>query len=78
MELAETKAKLRRTRQELEEKTELVLEYKEEIEKCNATMQKLRHEVRGCVMSYHGDDTIVTSSLWQSRNLKGYICHMIF
>ena len=64
MELAETKAKLRRTRQELEEKTELVLEYKEEIEKCNATMQKLRHEVRGgCVMSYHGDDTIVTSSL---------------
>ncbi|XP_072031647.1 girdin-like isoform X3 [Amphiura filiformis] len=44
VELAETKAKLRRTRQELEEKTELVLEYKDEIEKCNATMQKLRHE----------------------------------
>ena len=45
VELAETKAKLRRTRQELEEKNEMVLEYKEEIDKYNLTVQKLRQEV---------------------------------
>ncbi|XP_041468126.1 girdin-like isoform X2 [Lytechinus variegatus] len=44
VELAESKAKLRRMRQELEEKNEMVLEYKEEVEKYNTTMQKLRQE----------------------------------
>ncbi|XP_033632076.1 girdin-like isoform X2 [Asterias rubens] len=44
VELAETKAKLRRTRQELEEKNEMALEYKEEIDKYNVTVQKLRQE----------------------------------
>ncbi|XP_072171523.1 girdin-like [Diadema setosum] len=44
VELAETKAKLRRLRQDLEEKNEMVLEYKEEVEKYNATLQKLRQE----------------------------------
>ncbi|XP_063958939.1 girdin-like isoform X1 [Lytechinus pictus] len=44
VELAESKAKLRRMRQDLEEKNEMVLEYKEEVEKYNTTMQKLRQE----------------------------------
>eukprot|EP00057_Strongylocentrotus_purpuratus_P030818 XP_782798.3 PREDICTED: girdin isoform X2 [Strongylocentrotus purpuratus] len=44
VELAESKAKLRRMRQELEEKNEMVLEYKEEVEKYNTTLQKLRQE----------------------------------
>ena len=46
VELAESKAKLRRMRQELEEKSEMVLEYKEEVEKYNTTLQKLRQEVQ--------------------------------
>ncbi|XP_078674184.1 girdin-like isoform X6 [Branchiostoma floridae x Branchiostoma belcheri] len=44
VELADTKAKLRRLRQELEEKTEQVVDFKHEIEQTNLTLQKLRQE----------------------------------
>ncbi|XP_033125963.1 girdin-like [Anneissia japonica] len=44
VELAETKAKLRRTRQEMEDKSEQALEYKEELEKFGQQLLKLRQE----------------------------------
>ncbi|XP_071833306.1 girdin-like isoform X3 [Apostichopus japonicus] len=44
IDLAETKSKLRRLRQEVEEKNEVILEYKEEAEKINVTLQQLRQE----------------------------------
>ncbi|XP_073725684.1 protein Daple [Misgurnus anguillicaudatus] len=44
VELAETKAKLRRSRQELEEKTEQLIDAKNEIERFDAEIQKLKQE----------------------------------
>ncbi|XP_071962737.1 uncharacterized protein [Antedon mediterranea] len=44
VELAETKAKLRRTRQEMEEKAEQALEYKEELDRFGQQLHKLRQE----------------------------------
>ncbi|XP_078593720.1 girdin-like isoform X24 [Branchiostoma floridae x Branchiostoma japonicum] len=44
VELADTKARLRRLRQELEEKSEQVVDFKHEIEQINLTLQKLRQE----------------------------------
>uniref|UniRef100_A0AAY4B920 Coiled-coil domain containing 88C n=1 Tax=Denticeps clupeoides TaxID=299321 RepID=A0AAY4B920_9TELE len=44
VELADTKAKLRRSRQELEEKTEQLLDSKNEVERLDSEMQKLRQE----------------------------------
>ncbi|XP_030641772.1 protein Daple [Chanos chanos] len=44
VELADTKAKLRRSRQELEEKTEQLIDAKNEIERLDAELQKLRQE----------------------------------
>ncbi|XP_078001237.1 girdin-like isoform X5 [Glandiceps talaboti] len=44
VELADTKAKLRRMRQELEEKNEQSMETKEELEQCNLLIQKLKQE----------------------------------
>ncbi|CAH1264310.1 CCDC88A [Branchiostoma lanceolatum] len=44
VELADTKARLRRLRQELEEKSEQVVDFQHEIEQSNLTLQKLRQE----------------------------------
>uniref|UniRef100_A0A8C1GAB6 Coiled-coil domain containing 88C n=1 Tax=Cyprinus carpio TaxID=7962 RepID=A0A8C1GAB6_CYPCA len=44
VELADTKAKLRRSRQELEEKTEQLIDAKNEIERMDAEIQKLKQE----------------------------------
>uniref|UniRef100_A0A673H646 Protein Daple-like n=1 Tax=Sinocyclocheilus rhinocerous TaxID=307959 RepID=A0A673H646_9TELE len=44
VELADAKAKLRRSRQELEEKTEQLIDAKNEIERLDAEMQKLKQE----------------------------------
>ncbi|XP_066279311.1 girdin-like isoform X19 [Branchiostoma lanceolatum] len=44
VELADTKARLRRLRQELEEKSEQVVDFQHEIEQTNLTLQKLRQE----------------------------------
>uniref|UniRef100_A0AAR2LTK1 HOOK N-terminal domain-containing protein n=1 Tax=Pygocentrus nattereri TaxID=42514 RepID=A0AAR2LTK1_PYGNA len=44
VELADTKAKLRRSRQELEEKTEQLMDTKNELERLDAEMQKLKQE----------------------------------
>ncbi|KAM9294375.1 protein Daple [Gastrophryne carolinensis] len=44
VELADSKAKLRRIRQELEEKTELLLDAKHELERLNQELQKLKQE----------------------------------
>ncbi|XP_050989975.1 protein Daple isoform X2 [Labeo rohita] len=44
VELADTKAKLRRSRQELEEKTEQLIDAKNEIERLDAEIQKLKQE----------------------------------
>ncbi|TSN67081.1 Protein Daple [Bagarius yarrelli] len=44
VELADTKAKLRRSRQELEEKTEQLIDAKNELERLDAEMQKLKQE----------------------------------
>ncbi|KAK2878523.1 hypothetical protein Q8A67_019314 [Cirrhinus molitorella] len=44
VELADTKAKLRRSRQELEEKTEQLIDTKNEIERLDAEIQKLKQE----------------------------------
>lgn len=44
VELADTKAKLRRSRQELEEKTEHLIDTKNEIERLDAEIQKLKQE----------------------------------
>ncbi|XP_026141716.1 protein Daple isoform X1 [Carassius auratus] len=44
VELADTKAKLRRSRQELEEKTEQLIDGKNEIERMDAEIQKLKQE----------------------------------
>ncbi|TRY55298.1 hypothetical protein DNTS_013455 [Danionella cerebrum] len=44
VELAETKAKLRRSRQELEEKTEQLIDAKNEIERLDEEIQKLKQE----------------------------------
>ncbi|XP_058255179.1 protein Daple isoform X2 [Hemibagrus wyckioides] len=44
VELADTKAKLRRFRQELEEKTEQLIDAKNELERLDAEMQKLKQE----------------------------------
>ncbi|XP_010876949.2 protein Daple isoform X1 [Esox lucius] len=44
VELADTKAKLRRSRQELEEKTEQLMDTKHELERLDLEMQKLKQE----------------------------------
>uniref|UniRef100_A0A674BIY8 Coiled-coil domain containing 88C n=1 Tax=Salmo trutta TaxID=8032 RepID=A0A674BIY8_SALTR len=44
VELADTKAKLRRSRQELEEKTEHLMDTKHEVERLDLEMQKLKQE----------------------------------
>ncbi|KAI4873321.1 hypothetical protein NFI96_029069, partial [Prochilodus magdalenae] len=44
VELADTKAKLRRSRQELEEKTEQLMDTKNELERLDVEMQKLKQE----------------------------------
>ncbi|MCJ8736931.1 hypothetical protein PDJAM_G00017970 [Pangasius djambal] len=44
VELADTKAKLRRSRQELEEKTEQLMDARNELERLDAEMQKLKQE----------------------------------
>uniref|UniRef100_A0A8C7UI42 Coiled-coil domain containing 88C n=1 Tax=Oncorhynchus mykiss TaxID=8022 RepID=A0A8C7UI42_ONCMY len=44
VELADTKAKLRRSRQELEEKTEQLMDNKHEVERLDLEMQKLKQE----------------------------------
>ncbi|KAF4084003.1 hypothetical protein AMELA_G00123840 [Ameiurus melas] len=44
VELADTKAKLRRSRQELEEKTEQLIDARNELERLDAEMQKLKQE----------------------------------
>ncbi|KAK7153274.1 hypothetical protein R3I93_011240 [Phoxinus phoxinus] len=44
VELADTKAKLRRSRQELEEKTEHLIDTKNEIERLDAEIQKIKQE----------------------------------
>uniref|UniRef100_A0A4W5N362 Coiled-coil domain containing 88C n=1 Tax=Hucho hucho TaxID=62062 RepID=A0A4W5N362_9TELE len=44
VELADTKAKLRRSRQELEEKTEQLMDTKHEVERLDLEMQKLKQE----------------------------------
>nr|P85120.1 RecName: Full=Protein Daple; Short=xDaple; AltName: Full=Coiled-coil domain-containing protein 88C; AltName: Full=Dvl-associating protein with a high frequency of leucine residues-like; Short=xDal [Xenopus laevis] len=44
VELAESKAKLRRIRQELEEKSELLLDTKHEVERLNLELQKIKQE----------------------------------
>ncbi|KAJ7991126.1 hypothetical protein DPEC_G00294020 [Dallia pectoralis] len=44
VELAETKAKLRRSRQELEEKTEQLMDTKHEVERLDLDIQKLKQE----------------------------------
>ncbi|KAL0969690.1 hypothetical protein UPYG_G00230910 [Umbra pygmaea] len=44
VELADTKAKLRRSRQELEEKTEQLMDTKHELERLDLDMQKLKQE----------------------------------
>ncbi|XP_051722992.1 protein Daple [Ctenopharyngodon idella] len=44
VELADTKSKLRRSRQELEEKTEQLIDAKNEIERLDAEIQKLKQE----------------------------------
>ncbi|XP_057200703.1 protein Daple isoform X2 [Triplophysa rosa] len=44
VELADTKAKLRRSRQELEEKTEQLIDAKNEVERLDAEIQKLKQE----------------------------------
>lgn len=44
VELADTKAKLRRSRQELEEKTEQLMDAKNEIERLDSDIQKLKQE----------------------------------
>ncbi|XP_053365448.1 protein Daple isoform X2 [Clarias gariepinus] len=44
VELADTKAKLRRSRQELEEKTEQLIDVKNELERLDAEMQRLKQE----------------------------------
>ncbi|KAI5616765.1 protein Daple isoform X2 [Silurus asotus] len=44
VELADTKAKLRRSRQELEEKTEQLIDSRNELERLDAEMQKLKQE----------------------------------
>uniref|UniRef100_A0A3Q3JV96 Coiled-coil domain containing 88C n=1 Tax=Monopterus albus TaxID=43700 RepID=A0A3Q3JV96_MONAL len=52
VELADTKAKLRRYRQELEEKTEHLMDSKHEVERLDQELQRLKQEVRMCQSTY--------------------------